>query len=476
MPRPPLSILWLIGSLAMQIALTAQSTLSKRYVLVEHFTNTYCPNCANNNPNLYGVLDTHQDIDAYHIAYHWSIPVSGDTFYQANPTESDDRDNYYNVAGSPTCYLQGTYNDVGSPLLTETQITPYLGQTSPLALSVTETTNGSQRNVAVSIETVGTAPIGNLKLRMAVVERTIAYTAPNLETTHRNVFRRTVSGWNTAFTPAATGNNVTLNYSYPLAAAWNASQIYVIAFVQNDNDKQIINSASSWGQVDVSAIKLKLKAALEGVYNTTTGAMNTNLLNNPSGNLLPTTQPFNVAPYNYSGTENTNNFPINTVDWVLVELRNGANGNNIVTRKAALLLADGTIRDASATGATDGITFLGISAGNYHVALKTRTHLAVLSVSAIALPNTTSLDFRNSVNVLGGNAQLTAITATQYGLVAGDYNHNGIISVADYNGYNGNIGVNQYRFADFNLNGNVTIADFNLLRPNLSRMAVPQVR
>lgn len=456
-------------------SIIAQS-LPKRYVLVEHFTNTYCPTCANNNPNLYGVLNTHQDTDAYHIAYHWAIPSSNDLFYQANTGEVDTRSTYYSVAGSPACYLQGTLNDVGSPLLTEVQITPYLGQTSPIALSVSETTSGTQRNVSITAQTIGAMPTGNLKLRMAVVERNITYTAPNLETTHRNVFRRTVSGWNTTFTPATTGNSVTLNYSYPIATTWNASQVYVVAFVQNDNDKQILNAATSWGQVDVPLLKLKLKAALEGTYNSVTAAMNTTLLNNSSGNLLPMAQPFNISPYNYSGTESANSFPSNTVDWVLVELRNGVNGNNLVTRKAALLLSDGTIRDAAATGATDGITFSGISAGSYYVALKTRTHLAVLSASAIVLPNANSLDFTNASNVMGGTAQLSSITTGKYGLIAGDYNHNGIISIADYNGYVNDIGVNQYRFGDFNLNGNVTVADFNLLRPNLSRIAVPQVR
>jgi hypothetical protein len=462
--------------IAFNISALAQTTLPKRYVLIEHFTNTYCPTCANNNPNLYSVLNAHEDTDAYHIAYHWSVPLASDQFYQANTAEIDERDNYYNVLGSPSSYLQGTLNDVGSPLLNETQITPYLNQTSPIALAVSETTNGTQRNVTVTVQTLGTVPAGNWKLRLAVVERNIVYTAPNLETTHRNVFRKTVSGWNTNFTPPTAGNSVTLNYSYALSTTWNAAQTYVVAFVQNDNDKQILNTATSWGQVDVPLLKLKLKALLEGVYNSTTNLMNTQLLNNSSGNLLPTAQPFNITPYNYSGTESVNSFPSNTVDWVLVELRNGTNGNNVVARKAALLLADGTIRDASTAGATDGITFAGIGAGNYHIALKTRTHLAVLSANTVALPNSTALDLSNATNVMGGSAQLALVATGKYGLLAGDYTHNGTISVTDYNGYAGNIGVNQYKASDFNLNGNVTVADFNLLRPNLSRIAVPQVR
>ena len=64
-------------------------------------------------------------------------------------------------------------------------------------------------------------------------------------------------------------------------------------------------------------ITLDLKVFLEWPFNDTT--MNT-VLN--AQNLIPLTQPFNVAPWNYAGTELVSSIPNpDIVDRVLVELR-----------------------------------------------------------------------------------------------------------------------------------------------------------
>lgn len=452
---------------------TQAQTSAKRWVLLEHVTNTYCPSCANNNPNVYNnILTPYEDVDVFHIAYHVSYPSSNDIFYQAASAEINTRNTYYNPPGTPSMYVQGTFNDNGSPLLTNAQLQPYLAQTSPIAVSVTETTSGTQRNVSITIQTLGTPPSGNLKLRTAVVEKSITYTAPNLETQHRNIFRQTLNGWNTSFTPASSGNSVTINYSYTLQATWNAPQIYVIAWIQNDTNKEILNAGSSWIP-QIPSAKAKITCRLQGAFNTSTTSMNTTLRSN---NLLPTQQPFNVAPWNYIGTENSTNLPSDVVDWVLVEARSASNATTVLARKAALLLSNGALRDAESNGATDGVTFTGIAAGNYYVAIKPRNHLAVMSANALALPNSTALDLTQTINVMGGTMQLANLGSNRYALFVGDHNANGLITVQDYNGYATDIGVNHYKRGDFNLNGNTTVADFNAMQPNISKMAISYLR
>ncbi len=449
-------------------------TSAQRYVLLEHFTNTYCPTCANVNPGFYSsILDNYQDSEVLHIAYHVSTPVSSDIFYQANSSEINTRDNYYNVGGTPGMWMQGTFVDYGSPLLTQTQLNAQLGQTSPIRISVNETTTmSSNRTATVQVQTLGTPPTGNLKLRVVVVERNISYTAPNLETAHRNVFRRTLNGWDTGFSAAASGGSMTFSYNYSISSDWTANQIYVIAFVQNETSKEILNVGSSWGNIDVPAAEAKVKILLEGAYNTGSNAHSTTLADN---GLLPFSQPFNRPPWNYNGTEAINILPANVVDWVLLELRSSTNSQTIVGRKAAFLLTDGSIRDIS-TGAVNTVTFNGISGGNYYVAVKTRTHLPVMSSIAVSLPNTLSLDLSLAANVMGGLTQLAGLGGGKYGLLAGDGNNDGIISQADFNAYLGDISINQYRDADCNFNGNVTISDFNLYRNNIGRIGVPQIR
>ena len=75
-------------------------------------------------------------------------------------------------------------------------------------------------------------------------------------------------------------------------------------------------------------VTLELKVFLEGPFNGI--SMDTEL---NVHNLLPLTQPYNVAPWNYAGTEQVGSIPNpEIVDWVLVELREtpgGANNCNI---------------------------------------------------------------------------------------------------------------------------------------------------
>ena len=63
---------------------------------------------------------------------------------------------------------------------------------------------------------------------------------------------------------------------------------------------------------------------IKGAWNNPTGLMRTTL---NAGNLLPLTQPFTGAPFNYAGTESVGSIPnANIVDWVLIEHRKPSSG------------------------------------------------------------------------------------------------------------------------------------------------------
>ena len=86
-------------------------------------------------------------------------------------------------------------------------------------------------------------------------------------------------------------------------------------------------------------ITLNLKAFLEGPFNGS--AMNTAL---NVQNLIPLGQPYNVSPWNYTGTEQVGSIPnANVVDWVLVELRettgdaSTATQDKMINRQAAFI-------------------------------------------------------------------------------------------------------------------------------------------
>ena len=95
-----------------------------------------------------------------------------------------------------------------------------------------------------------------------------------------------------------------------------------------------------------------------------------------------------MAPWNYNGNEQLfamSEFPSNTVDWVLVEAINSV--TTIVERKAGIMLADGTVVDASDPD-LDGVMFDNLVDGqSYYVIVRHRNHLAAVSAEPVAYQN-----------------------------------------------------------------------------------------
>ncbi|HMQ75191.1 MAG TPA: hypothetical protein PKE21_01480 [Flavobacteriales bacterium] len=72
------------------------------------------------------------------------------------------------------------------------------------------------------------------------------------------------------------------------------------------------------------------------------------------------------------------------VDWVLVELRDPVDPTQVLARRAALLQRDGDVVEV------DGVAPVGfcLLPGDYHVALRHRNHLGVMTAAPVALGNT----------------------------------------------------------------------------------------
>ncbi len=272
-------------------------------------------------------------------------------------------------------------------------------------------------------------------------------------------------------------------------AAWFQNTVNVSSFITPTANMQLIAEASDLGdghlveagldQFVVSdgnpfftpVVLVQAKLFLQGAY--AGGSMSNDLDN---GNIIATQQPFNMAPWNYTGPETYTSGSIsNVVDWVMLEARDASNSNTVVDRRAALVLGDGTIVD------TDGISAVRFSNlvdnTNYYLIARHRNHLDVISTTTVTLPNTNPYDFTNVNNVLGGATQVANLGGGAYGLFAGDIDSDGIISVDDFNYYISQVaGINVYNDADINLDGNITVTDFNIYKPNASKIGVNLVR
>jgi hypothetical protein len=182
------------------------------------------------------------------------------------------------------------------------------------------------------------------------------------------------------------------------------------------------NSATN--SISVSAVHcgIYIKTILQGAYDDPSNQMRTDL---QIAGILPQNQPYNSSPWNYTGTEQHSlPFPSNVVDWVLVELR-GADHLTSVTRKAALLLNDGTVADVNGT---TPLYMTGYADNQqYYVAIYHRNHLVVMTAIPVSFPNTnlTTFDFTTdpTTALWGGLSATIPVEAGVYGMITGDINN-----------------------------------------------------
>ena len=206
---------------------------------------------------------------------------------------------------------------------------------------------------------------------------------------------------------------------------------------------------------------LDLKVFLQGAFDSISGEMTTNL--NP--NEIPLSQPYNVAPWNYAGTESVSSIPNeNIVDWILIELRDTteaslATTETIIETQAAFLLKDGSI--ISLDGKSK-IQFTDTVNINIFAVLQHRSHLAIISASPLSYnKGVYEFDFSLGSNkVLGGSTGYIELETIIWGMVSGDGNANGVIDSDDkIISWEVKVGENGYFQGDYNLDTQVDNKD-----------------
>ncbi|MBE0640170.1 MAG: hypothetical protein IH598_16775 [Bacteroidales bacterium] len=214
-------------------------------------------------------------------------------------------------------------------------------------------------------------------------------------------------------------------------------------------------------------LNMDIKAFLEGPFNGTD--MNTNLTGSTNLTNFPLSQPFNVPPWNYAGTEGVTSLPNgDIVDWVLVELRDAteasqAYSSTIVDRQAAFLLKDGSIIGM------DGISNLAFSnsiSEKLFVVIWHRNHLGIISGNPVnGNCGVYSYNFTTGVDMVYGGAdghkELLA-GSNKWGMIGGDGNADGVVSSEDKTWvWEPQAGMEGYLGGDFNLDGQVNNPDKN---------------
>lgn len=237
----------IVASLLMLISLKINAQ-NERILLLESFTNTGCGPCAMYNPGMDALIAANPD-KVVAIKYHVNWPSSADPMYLHNTSENGNRVSYYGVNSVPHVVVDGNRFSGNSGNITQSIINQLSAIESPLQLRLAWEVD--EQNV-ITVHVLGqasTAVEGNLKLYVGIIEKEIHFnSAPgsNGERDFYDVMKKLL--------PSSQGMNIgqlaedgyfAYSFSWQLANFYDLSQVDAIAWVQNYNTKEVIQSCGS---------------------------------------------------------------------------------------------------------------------------------------------------------------------------------------------------------------------------------------
>ncbi|NQY04752.1 MAG: S-adenosylmethionine:tRNA ribosyltransferase-isomerase, partial [Flavobacteriaceae bacterium] len=175
--------------------------------------------------------------------------------------------------------------------------------------------------------------------------------------------------------------------------------------------------------------------------------------------LIPTTSPYGDA-LTVDPSVFTTTGADAIVDWVWVEVRDGADNTNILGSSSALLQRDG---DVVSTNGTSPLIF-NLPGNNYFVTVNHRNHLGIMSANSVALSRLNSdLNLINDANdILGGAISVVSLNGN-FVLPGGDFDENAQVQTSDINGVYPLLGGFGYNNADMDMNGQYQNTDLNII-------------
>lgn len=242
-----------------------ESTSAPRMVLLEEFTNASCAPCAAQNPTLKAYLKNNMD-KVIPLIYHWYFP-GNDVMHNFNKTMALERAKYYGVNGVPTLFIEGikptksnpNYYD-GAPIDTNAyrnNVNNLASTQSPITITPTFTYNNASMDIKVNV--TSTSNLTNKILRVAVVEAFHFYenAGSNGEKDFYYIVREMLPNYSGTPISLTANENKELQFSYLVSNELHKGFMYVVAFVQDDATKEVLQVGASWNP-SVAEIEAKM--------------------------------------------------------------------------------------------------------------------------------------------------------------------------------------------------------------------------
>ncbi len=239
------------------VAVIATMTLNdayaaKRWVLIEEFTNASCGPCASQNPGFHNYLLKNMN-NIIPIIHRTSWPGS-DVMYSANPNMYDKRVQYYGINGVPNVRINGKVHPKtgqwyegapGDEQGMNSELDKYLGAPSPITITPSFTKNGNVMSIKVNVAT--SEAISNKTLRTAIIEGYHYYekAGSNGEKKFYYIVRDYLPSVDGQAINIKANNDQDYTFSYTPNPALYQQFIYVVAYIQDDATKEVLQAGSS---------------------------------------------------------------------------------------------------------------------------------------------------------------------------------------------------------------------------------------
>jgi hypothetical protein len=225
---------------------------SQRLVLFEEFTQASCGPCAATNPGLNALLQANPS-KVTSIKYQTSWPGT-DPMNAQNPTEVQTRVDYYSVTGVPNGEEDGNVFNDHPAYYTQDNIDNEYAVASPFTIDLSHSLYSNDDSVLITCKIKCTQALtvtGPLVCHVVLTEEQIKFaTAPgtNGEKEFYNVMRKMIPSdqGTTLANTWAVNDSVVLTFAVALPTyIYNVSQVAVVAFIQDNSDKNIKQAAYS---------------------------------------------------------------------------------------------------------------------------------------------------------------------------------------------------------------------------------------
>jgi hypothetical protein len=233
-----------------------QTSAYDKKSLVERFTNASCAPCAALNNAWYNTTTQNMVNNGTisHLVYNVNWPGPNDPMYLLNSTDNMNRRAYYSVQWVPWIDINGTQfnHELGQTSFINT-VNSGNGQYAPFNIEITQealSENLIQVGIKIIRDPNDVTTFGNVKLRLALTEKTVAFASPpgsNGESEFFSICRKMLPDGNgSSFAIPAPGEFVELSLQYVPTTAFlqavNLDSLRFVAFIQDDNSKMVYQS------------------------------------------------------------------------------------------------------------------------------------------------------------------------------------------------------------------------------------------